>query len=118
MTEEEIKLLKAAPDAQDDTVDSSEQIKRQTSADIWEAAHEAGEESCLMKLVEGPVWHVAILICICLSTFCLACDYHGISDEEVDYIEISNIIFTLLFSIELVLECCVYPPTIYFTCAK
>ena len=70
----------------------------------------------LQKVVEGPIWHWGLMVCICLSTACLAYDYNGITEQEIRYIELSNIFFTVLFTAEILIELAVYPPAEYCRC--
>ena len=93
---------------------NTNKLIRQTSVDIWEAAVETGSVSPLMALVEGAVWHWGLCLCICISTACLAYDYHGITETERSNIELSNGFFTVLFTIELICQCLVYPPKVFF----
>eukprot|EP01052_Picozoa_sp_SAG31_P038811 SAG31_NODE_5257_length_2647_cov_1.852433_1_plen_216_part_00 len=82
------------------------------SADITEET----EVTALLKVISGPIWHWTLCVCICLSTLCLAFDHYGITDDELQLIDYSNIVFTVIFTVEIVVETVALSPAKYFRC--
>ena len=57
---------------------------------------------CLRELVGSRHHSNFIMLCIVLNTIILSLDHYGISDEMMNVMEITNIIFTVIFLIDMV----------------
>uniref|UniRef100_A0A8C1PLJ6 Voltage-dependent T-type calcium channel subunit alpha n=1 Tax=Cyprinus carpio TaxID=7962 RepID=A0A8C1PLJ6_CYPCA len=90
---------------------SSEQSKRNQDLD----EKESGNENCvcmcvhyaraiLRRIVDSEYFNRGIMIAILINTLSMGVEYHEQPDELTDVLEISNIVFTSLFALEMLLK--------------
>ncbi|KAG1938066.1 voltage-dependent T-type calcium channel subunit alpha-1H [Pimephales promelas] len=90
---------------------SSEQSKRNQDMD----EKESGNVNCvcvcfhyaraiLKRIVDSKYFNRGIMIAILINTLSMGVEYHEQPDELTDVLEISNIVFTSLFALEMLLK--------------
>ncbi|CAJ0958908.1 unnamed protein product [Ranitomeya imitator] len=62
------------------------------------------------KIVDSKYFGRGIMIAILINTLSMGIEYHEQPDELTNALEISNIVFTSLFALEMVLKLLVYGP--------
>ena len=76
------------------------------------------KESCgsnkFRKFMEGKYHSTFIMVCIVLNTIVLSLDHYGISEEVAELLENLNIIFTVVFLVDVILGNFAFGPRIYW----
>ncbi|XP_072167756.1 voltage-dependent T-type calcium channel subunit alpha-1H-like [Diadema setosum] len=69
--------------------------------------------SKVQEIVESKYFMRGILVCILVNTLSMGIEFHGQPEELTEAIEISNLIFTSLFALEMLLKLIAYGPIGY-----
>ncbi|XP_030839908.1 voltage-dependent T-type calcium channel subunit alpha-1I isoform X5 [Strongylocentrotus purpuratus] len=67
----------------------------------------------VQEIVESKYFMRGILVCILINTLSMGIEFHGQPYELTEAIEISNLIFTSLFALEMILKIIAYGPVGY-----
>uniref|UniRef100_A0A8C1Q3S2 Voltage-dependent T-type calcium channel subunit alpha n=1 Tax=Cyprinus carpio TaxID=7962 RepID=A0A8C1Q3S2_CYPCA len=94
---------------------SSEQSKRNQDVEEKGSGHENCVCMCvhyaraiLMRIVDSKYFNRGIMIAILINTLSMGVEYHEQPEELTDVLEISNIVFTSLFALEMLLKLLAY----------
>uniref|UniRef100_A0A8C1W7W1 Voltage-dependent T-type calcium channel subunit alpha n=1 Tax=Cyprinus carpio TaxID=7962 RepID=A0A8C1W7W1_CYPCA len=94
---------------------SSEQRKRNQDVEEKGSGHENCVCMCvhyaraiLMRIVDSKYFNRGIMIAILINTLSMGVEYHEQPEELTDVLEISNIVFTSLFALEMLLKLLAY----------
>ena len=58
----------------------------------------------LEKVVDHNIFQRTILFCILTNTFCMGIEYHSQPDWLTKLVEISNLVFSCVFAVEMILK--------------
>ncbi|XP_023326004.1 voltage-dependent T-type calcium channel subunit alpha-1G [Eurytemora carolleeae] len=64
--------------------------------------------SCLNRLVDHNIFQQGILLCIFINTFSMGIEYHDQPVTLTKVVEISNLAFSIIFSVEMLLKISAY----------
>ena len=58
----------------------------------------------MSRIAQHTIFEVFIFVCICLNTVVLAMSWYGMEQEIIDVLEILNYIFTVIYTIEMIVK--------------
>ena len=61
-------------------------------------------QRCLNNCVEHSIFQQGILLCIFINTFSMGIEYHDQPETLTRVVEISNLVFSTIFTVEMVLK--------------
>ena len=64
--------------------------------------------ACLNFIVDHTIFQQGILLCIFINTFSMGIEYHDQPETLTRVVEVSNLVFSCFFSVEMVLKLLAY----------
>ena len=65
-------------------------------------------QRCLNNCVEHSIFQQGILLCIFINTFSMGIEYHDQPETLTRVVEVSNLVFSCIFTIEMFLKLTAY----------
>ena len=79
--------------------------KISTDGQVSDEAKAGGAESeGLKSIIQGAPFYYAVVATLCVNTFFLVLDYHGISDDNAQVLEWVNIGLSIIFLLEMLMK--------------
>merc|ERR1719167_268898 len=60
--------------------------------------------ACLNFMVDHTIFQQGILLCIFINTFSMGIEYHDQPETLTKVVEVSNLVFSCIFSVEMILK--------------
>ena len=64
--------------------------------------------ACLNFIVDHTIFQQGILLCIFINTFSMGIEYHDQPETLTRVVEVSNLVFSCFFSVEMILKLLAY----------
>ena len=58
----------------------------------------------MSEIAQHAAFEIFIFVCICLNTLVLALSWQGMNQKIIDVLEVINLIFTIIYTIEMVVK--------------
>ena len=65
-------------------------------------------QRCLNNCVEHSIFQQGILLCIFINTFSMGIEYHDQPETLTKVVEVSNLVFSCIFTVEMLLKLTAY----------
>eukprot|EP01052_Picozoa_sp_SAG31_P011185 SAG31_NODE_628_length_13432_cov_131.456086_13_plen_1393_part_00 len=78
---------------------------------IYASGYYTGLRDPLYNLLVSQAWDIAIAVCIILNVVCMACEHAEQATTTTDVLYGLNIVFTLIFTVELIVKIIALHPT-------